>query len=663
MDIPSSDKTYIELLGQFGEFSIPNEDLKIKYFSTFANKKVRNSGPSILLKELKPMRERANSSEIDDINSLLQRDLNDSRVANELIPYLMGEKRNNIAFFPAILAALVPKGFLTVGSNKYPKISGEQDGTIFYENNWKLEVFNDKDGSPTSLGKLFIDNFETDIIVLDGQHRANAFRVICDSFEDRENSIYEAFYEEVEPVDNYISDLPVTLIWFESNGEDIDPKLISRKLFVDVNSNARPVNESRKILLNDFEPASVLTKYYYTLLATEESFKTNKFSLLHSGFDVDSDLKKSTSHVFTLTTPQIMHDINNWLFFGTRVNNQLNRYKVKQTPNSYTDLSQCDKILPLFKSSTKTYEDDNNNYKKHFQRNREEDEYLEEFKHRIFPIYKKLFDQFILTNKHFKACSDLERLYNTTWSAEKKEIWRKVFCGGEGLYYSFRNIPSSRVSDSQRIQEKLKIIQEIEDEFVEARSVYFENVETKRINSAFTSVRSKAFQIGYFMAFIDYMYDKYEEVNEEIINKSIDSFKEGLNSKSLESWINIFTVLRPAIITSGTNPRSWPAYHKIILRIVQRENSFYNKDENKEKSPEAEVFKNKLNTKLRGWLESTGNIIEEVEFENIESVLNGWISDSKEETKKLFNDVELDLLEGIDWNGLGKNYISKILEE
>ena len=42
-------------------------------------------------------------------DELIQRDLDDSRVAHDLIPYLLGETGQHARFFPPVLAVLVPK--------------------------------------------------------------------------------------------------------------------------------------------------------------------------------------------------------------------------------------------------------------------------------------------------------------------------------------------------------------------------------------------------------------------------------------------------------------------------------------------------------------------------------------------------------------------------
>ncbi|HTF28942.1 MAG TPA: hypothetical protein VK625_08865, partial [Flavitalea sp.] len=102
---------YIELTGTVGEFYLENKSVKVKYFSTIASGKDNASHNLELLKELKPMRERVKASELKDLDSLLQRNLNDYRVATELIPYLTKDIPQ-VAFFTPILSVLIPKDSL-----------------------------------------------------------------------------------------------------------------------------------------------------------------------------------------------------------------------------------------------------------------------------------------------------------------------------------------------------------------------------------------------------------------------------------------------------------------------------------------------------------------------------------------------------------------------
>lgn len=666
MKIKSTDKIRIKLLGHFGEFKNSNSNYTVKFFSTYANNREKGSGSSLLLNELKPMRERVDPSRINDINSLLQRDLNDTRVAYELIPYLKGINEESISFFPAILAVLMPKGFLSASESEYPsaeiiEANENESEKLKYDEYWEIKKFLNDKGEETPLGSLEINHYETEIVVLDGQHRANAFRVLSDTFEAKEKSVYEAFYENIETDENYPSDLPVTLIWFESkNQAQIQPKLISRKLFIDVNSNARSVSESRQILLNDYDPSSVLTKYFYTLVADEYSFSPNEFSLLHSGFDIDSDLKYSSPHIFTLTIPQIVHSINEWLFFGREVDRNLDRYEVRRNPSSFTDFSNIAKILPTFRSKITGSEDEDSQYRKKISSSNDH-LLINEYREIIFPIAKSLYNDHKLFISHYKACEKLQKARNETWlNDNKKEVWDKVFCGGEGLYYSFKNLRYSTGRISDKASNILAIIKEIENAFSESRAEMFDGIERERVDRAFKSIRTKAFQIGYFMSFWDYLNAKHADLSVENIDSSLKEFIHKLNDRSEKSWIYIFTELRDLIMGGDANPKKWPAYHKLLLRISQDENQFYALEKNKYYSPEAEAFRNLLSQKYDGYASSSGLLKNKIEYESIKTFIDDWVYTSKDVIYRLFEKCEIPIIHDIEWLKIAEQYFKKV---
>jgi len=60
-----------------------------------------------LTSHLRPVREVLDPNQMD-FNQLLQRDLDDHRVATDLVPYVLRPKPTGPAFFPPIVAVLLP---------------------------------------------------------------------------------------------------------------------------------------------------------------------------------------------------------------------------------------------------------------------------------------------------------------------------------------------------------------------------------------------------------------------------------------------------------------------------------------------------------------------------------------------------------------------------
>ena len=310
MKFSSTNSAAIQLHGTIGEFETNNSNIVIKYFSTIANNREEGSSYHDLLKRLSPMREKTETSSIEDLQQLLQRDLNDNRVAKELIPYLINKDhiKSHVTFFPSILSVLMPSDFLHSRNNseidvKYPKATYDKTKNEYsYEGRWTYEQYRDDDGNNIPLARISINLSKTEIIVIDGQHRSNAFRAISRSFDGKgKNQIYQNFYSHLEhdlPA-KLNADLPVTLIWFESKNTEetqIKPELISRQLFIDVNNTSKYISTSRLILLNDKNPSSLLTRFFYSYIAENYRFKNTSLSLFHSGFDYDDNLKNKTNH-------------------------------------------------------------------------------------------------------------------------------------------------------------------------------------------------------------------------------------------------------------------------------------------------------------------------------------------------------------------------------
>jgi len=561
-------KVTIELEGIVGTFEIPNGAAKVKFFSTFASNRVSNSMQFELLKELKPMRERSEVSDLENLEVLFQRDLNDSRIAKGLVPYLSGSL-NRLAFFPAILGVLIPKEFLTKKNSKYPKKRVTKEDDIQFEEYWKFSPYkleDDGKGSSSSLGLLTIDPTKARVLVIDGQHRANAFRYVTNTFLNdgsgqSENDVYRAFYDGVTIPENFKSDLPITLIWFESN-ENINPTEISRKLFVDVNNTARKVNVSRNILLDDFDIPSLLTRFYLSKVVSINKFSRNTFSLLHSGFDIDSDAYKAKDSVVVITSPQKIKEMMSWFFLG------LNVPKEKYTAGKsvFMQITEFNERIPSI-DIVKVDNAKRMQLKNSSDRSLFEDEFNKEY----IEIFWEIFSELNLYKCHFKVCDIVDK-WSYTQTDAIKVAWNKIICGGEGLYYTYNEEELSKTGKlSDGFTKYTSAIKEIEKRFNDQKLAIFSTKahtltidDVSKLYSAFTSI---AFQVGLVMAFRDY---------ESIHNGSkkpaylIKEFISLLNEFTLDNWFYILTELKAQLLNHGEmSPKAWPVYQKIFLKMIE----------------------------------------------------------------------------------------------
>ncbi|MFD2122736.1 hypothetical protein ACFSNO_30080 [Streptomyces cirratus] len=235
-----------------------------------------------LTRSLAPVREVMDAGDLD-FNQLLQRDLDDHRVAVNLIPYLLKPQTTGPAFFPPIVAVLLP--FRNKRPTSFPEL-GELASINADDASWQEQRAGSafqvhrllgSDGQPhgANVGKLWWNRSESSLVVLDGQHRAMALlaieRTLTNSWQETSAVKYRSFYEHQvrrvlerhgagEP-DLSKVEVPVTVCWFPGQtGEGSRPHEAARKLFVDVNKEARPPSESRIILLSDAELSNVLTR-------------------------------------------------------------------------------------------------------------------------------------------------------------------------------------------------------------------------------------------------------------------------------------------------------------------------------------------------------------------------------------------------------------------
>lgn len=279
--------------GTWGEFVVQSS--RVAYLQTKARiGTAAKDNEKRLTSLLRPVREVLPTSKMD-FNQLLQRDLDDHRVASTLVRYILAPEKQRPVFFPPIVAALLPfegskvteKFSMRAPIDNQPDGMGSWSGYSF-GSAFKFEKLVDKSSGeehPVKLGRLSWNPEEAKLVVIDGQHRAMALlaidRTINDSWSESGEK-YKYFYEAaikdalkgVKPQDYHelINSLefPVTLIWFpDSNEQQPLHHEVARKLFVDINKNARAPSESRILLLSDNDLLSIFTRSLLNAFRTD----------------------------------------------------------------------------------------------------------------------------------------------------------------------------------------------------------------------------------------------------------------------------------------------------------------------------------------------------------------------------------------------------------
>lgn len=304
----------LSAFGTFGEFSLGAGGLRAKYILTKMRPGASGDWECQLASQMVPWREVFKVEELS-FDELLQRDLDDSRVAHDLIPYLLGTEGEDAKFFPPILAVIAPRKDGQTGIKPaYPKFheSGVYKEKMHFGNLFDFEqmYWPGVDGgqaTPTPLAKLSYNPQQAAFIIVDGQHRAMAILALHRQLNSSwKGSAFASYYDHIQVRSEQVKDieLPVCIIFFPdiqegsplvAQGSDL--KRVCRDIFLVVNKNAKPVTESRQVLLEDEDLAAWMMRQTLSGLkgrpATDYSL-SRIYSIAYG--DSDTDLGKQVAH-------------------------------------------------------------------------------------------------------------------------------------------------------------------------------------------------------------------------------------------------------------------------------------------------------------------------------------------------------------------------------
>ena len=326
----SPEVSTIDVQGVLGTFKVPNANLTVEYILTYASLDDSDTPNGQLLDLLVPVREVFDLGDLD-FDHLLQRDLDDFRVSEEMVPYLLGEISSGETFseprfFPPIVAVIVPVS----GKNMdefYPECEEKPDedqgvplrafkyGDTFTV---KREVIKREEGKPERLAQSLVDlcihPTKAKLVIVDGQHRAMAMLAAYRSVLNKWNNEFQYFYKEIDSDISTLHQiqLPVCLAYFPeltSSGPgkaERDLTTACRKLFLDVNRNARQPSKAREILLDDTDLVACFTRELFNMVKRKTD--TGMLQLHHTEYDNPHD-KIPTTRPFALTNVYTIFDI------------------------------------------------------------------------------------------------------------------------------------------------------------------------------------------------------------------------------------------------------------------------------------------------------------------------------------------------------------------
>ena len=288
----------IDVQGVLGTFKVPHATLTVEYILTYASLDGGETANGQLLDLLVPVREVFRLQDLD-FDHLLQRDLDDIRVSEEMIPYLLGETSSDPRFFPPIVAVIVPMTGTDM-EELYPQCSEDTDDDegvplkIFnYGNVFSVKREERDDGllaqSPVD---LCIHPTYAKLVIVDGQHRAMAMLAAYRSASNKWSANeFQHFYQEVDLDISELSQihLPVCIAYFPELTHNTPTTPVGnlttacRKLFLDVNRNARHPSAARQILLDDTDLVACFTRHIFNMVQHNTGYGT--LQLQHTEYD------------------------------------------------------------------------------------------------------------------------------------------------------------------------------------------------------------------------------------------------------------------------------------------------------------------------------------------------------------------------------------------
>ncbi|MBK7836807.1 MAG: hypothetical protein IPJ49_03775 [Candidatus Obscuribacter sp.] len=320
-----------QIFGIPGEFTVGSGEHKIraKYILTKLRPGDDGLWENDLASRMVPWREVFQLKDLS-FDELLQRDLDDSRVATKLIPYLLGNGGQDARFFPPIVAIIVPRNADKTGiENFYPQpatpgkdLFGELFDVLPVEIDGKV-----MDEIP--LSQIKYNQTKCAFVIADGQHRAMALlaiqRQLNKSWADNPFAYY---YDHIQVTKEMVAsiELPVSIVYFPDlfdgnpalGGKRINLRTICREIFLIVNRSAKAVSDTRQLLLDDEDFGAIMMRQTLQSIKKRKSEQTGQIKI-HSVSYGDSDEEDGgtvATGAFQLSTAVALHKMHGLMSFA-----------------------------------------------------------------------------------------------------------------------------------------------------------------------------------------------------------------------------------------------------------------------------------------------------------------------------------------------------------
>ncbi|MCU4337078.1 DNA sulfur modification protein DndB [Acinetobacter dispersus] len=592
----------ITLEGAVGSFKVDkigsesnNDGIEVKYILTHVSLSENNS-KSKLLSLLAPVREVFDLSQLG-VDELMQRDIEDSRVSLELIPYLLDNSNSGLVkLFPPIVAIVLPlKPNSKEPDNYYKEViytsENNEQNPEYQENRITAgrtgeEQFEflqySRDQVLEDNGTLKLSRDNSALAIVDGQHRAMAllalYRNLNQGWSDSNKSPYEEYYKvwpqkQIRKYDLSHLQLPVMICTFPKLDKEFnnstDVIRAARKVFLTLNKSAKTVSDSRNKLLNDQDITSECLRETLNYIKDLGLKDNTPFRIWNVELDQEKDKTKivsdvaftGVSHLYTLIDQIVLGSYA----FGIEPKNKSGAPK-KRLDESYIRLN----LENLIKEEQK-----NNNTKFNYS-----DEIKVKFRNSWKDNYIPLIIYIFSNLEVYKAFSRATLQLKNTIVEEHESRMEKVLFDGQAARRIFDDFISGierRVNDEDvewntpEIKDVLNrskgVINKRNDYIAQMgrvrASFLFENIKKSRskilndveidkniivgldriYNTVFSTV---AFQTALIVTFTESLLRAFNKINPENVMELLAEYVESLNSffspKDDNELINFFSI-------------------------------------------------------------------------------------------------------------------------
>lgn len=268
----------LTIKGSMGDFVVSQGDVssvRVHYLLSHIGLELEGDHQERLLSRIAPFREVYDTRTLD-FDQIMQRDIDDSRVSAELIPYLLEQSTTGLVkLFPPIIVVLLPTEPTGKPAAHYPRVetntidqdeasfevirSGPVGQEVFELRRWLLDTI----PQPHDFAELRINTNRCKLVIVDGQHRAMSLLALYRNIKgwpERTRNV-EPYYKiwtasRLAKFDLHRAKLPIMFCVFpqldgEQYGADLKVHSACRSIFLALNKSARPVTRSRNILLDD----------------------------------------------------------------------------------------------------------------------------------------------------------------------------------------------------------------------------------------------------------------------------------------------------------------------------------------------------------------------------------------------------------------------------